>query len=168
MPMPRAMNIPVPVLEQPSIKPFKWEPIPVYVEDIPEDPEEAKTTTKEEEPKSEELPADVDLEEVVPEIGEIQMVQIPLTEIEVPLPRPEILATAATTAGISSVVAVSGTLLATTLFRELQPILKPVFKFIVKKVASMRGQKPPLTYGRERQLARHQRKLGKKAIQVPK
>ena len=128
---------------------------------------EAPTTTgsKEEEtteePRSEapQTPSLDDIEEAVPEIAEILTVEIPLTGIEVPVPRPEILATAATTAGISSVVAVSGTLLATTLFRQLQPILKPIFKAVLKKVASMKGKEPPLSYGRERLLKRKQRKL---------
>ena len=176
VPIPRTLVIPTPTLEQPQIREFEWEPIPIYPGDvsIPEPTarpvEEQKEEETTEEPKSESLqqPDASDIEEVVPEIAEILTVEIPLTGIEVPVPRPEILATAATTAGISSVVAVSGTLLATTLFRQLQPILKPIFKAIAKKVASKLGKKPPLSYGRVKLLARHQRKLGKKAIQEPK
>ena len=179
VPIPRTLTIPVPTLQQPQIREIQWEPIPVYIEDVPVPEPEAPTTTgsKEEEqtepkdkPRSEapQTPSLDDIEEAVPEIAEILTVEIPLTGIEVPVPRPEILATAATTAGISSVVAVSGTLLATTLFRQLQPILKPIFKAVLKKVASMKGKEPPLSYGRERLLARRQRKLGKKVIRAPK
>ena len=167
VPIPRTLNIPVPVLQQPQIRQFQWEPIPIYVEDVPvPEPEAGAVDDSKEEPQNEgsRPPSLDDIEEVVPEIAEILTVEIPLIGIEVPVPRPEILATAATTAGISSVVAVSGTLLATTMFRQLQPILKPAFKFILKKIASMTGKKAPLSFGREKQLARRQRKLGKKVI----
>ena len=90
--------------------------------------------------------------DLVPEIAEIQVVELPIIGIEVPMPRTEILVTATTTAGVSSVVAVGGTLFATTLFRQLQPILKPIFKIILKKLAALRKKPPPRSWSRERLL----------------
>lgn len=90
--------------------------------------------------------------DLVPEIAEVQTVELPIIGVEVPLPRTEILVTATTTAGVSSVAAVGGTLFATTMFRQLQPILKPIFKTILKKLAALRKKPPPRTWARERLL----------------
>ena len=93
---------------------------------------------------------------LVPELAEVQTWDVPLIGVEIPVPRTEILVTATTTAGISSVVAVGGTLFATTMFRQLQPILKPIFKTLLKKLAALRKKEPPPTFGRERlQGSRH-------------
>ena len=86
--------------------------------------------------------------DLVPELAEVQTVDI--LGFDIPLPRTEILVTATTTAGVSSVVAVAGTLFATTLFRQLQPILKPVFKTLLKKIAALRKKPPPKTWARKR------------------
>tara|TARA_X000001388_G_scaffold76714_1_gene74830 strand:+ start:135 stop:809 length:675 start_codon:yes stop_codon:yes gene_type:complete len=94
-------------------------------------------------------------EELVPELAEVQTVEV--FGLEIPVPRTEILATAATTAGVSSVVAVAGTLFATTLFRQLQPILKPIFKTILKKIAKVRKKPPPKTWARLRLESRQRR-----------
>ena len=56
---------------------------------------------------------------LVPELAEVQTWDVPLIGVEIPVPRTEILVTATTTAGISSVVAVGGTLFATTMFRQV-------------------------------------------------
>ena len=146
----------VPVIEGP-----KWEPIPIYVEDLPKESKEPNTDTKtkEEEEEKEEGPNEDEnksepksdsTSELIPELAEVQTVTIPLVGLEVPLPRTEILVVASTTAGVSSVTAVAGTLLATSMFRQLQPILKPIFKTIAKKVAKVRKKKPPLSFGRQR------------------
>ena len=55
---------------------------------------------------------------------EIQYLDVPGTDIEVPLPTPEILATAGTTA----VVSVAATLTATAVFKWLVTAMKPVLK----------------------------------------
>ena len=83
-------------------------------------------------------------------LAEVQTVEVPLIGIEIPIPRPEILVTATATAGISSVAAVGGTLAATTMFKQLQPILKPIFKFALKKLAALRKKPPPVTWARLR------------------
>ena len=55
---------------------------------------------------------------------EAQIVEIPFTEVEVPLPSTIIMTTAVTTAFIS----VASTLVATSLFKYIVMIMKPVFK----------------------------------------
>jgi antitoxin (DNA-binding transcriptional repressor) of toxin-antitoxin stability system len=171
---------------QPSMDEFEWAPIPIFIEDIPADiptpntgttikeevveetieetdgPDEGKNKNEPEDgnpPATDSVPPSAEL---VPEMAEVQTVEIPLVGVEIPLPRTEILVTAATTAGVSSVVAVGGTLIATTLFRELIPLLKPIFKTILKKVAKIRKTKPPESFGRLRLKARYQRTEGKK------
>ena len=55
---------------------------------------------------------------------EVQIVEVPFTDIEVPMPTTTIMTTAATTAFIS----VAATLTATSLFKYIVMLLKPVFK----------------------------------------
>ena len=179
-PIPQAFVVPDPILAPPQIKPLEWEPIPMYIEAAPQNPpipqptpnlqedglaadteeseenqerEEQQSLQNKSEEKQNATPAlgkpPIDL---VPEIAEIQTVELPIIGVEIPLPRTEILVTAGTTAGVSSVVAVSGTLFATTLFRQLQPILKPIFKTILKKLAKIRKKPAPRTWARERLL----------------
>ena len=186
--IPQAFVVPQPVLAPPQIQPFKWEPVPMYIETTPQAPpkpqprtnptEDGQPVEKESSERSETqateqtqqtpqnktegkpnlLPASgkpIDIApptDLVPEIAEIQTVELPIIGVEVPLPRTEILVTATTTAGVSSVAAVGGTLLATTMFRQLQPILKPIFKTILKKLAALRKKPPPRTWARERLL----------------
>ena len=153
----------------PVIKEPKWEPIPIYVEDIPEETEEPKTATeaKEEGPNESKNKSDPKSASPppppVPEMAEVQTVTLPLVGLEVPLPRTEILVVASTTAAVSSVTAVAGTLLATTMFRQLQPILKPIFKTIAKKAAKVRKKDPPLSFGRQRRLERR-RNTGQRKV----
>ena len=61
---------------------------------------------------------------------EAQIVEIPFTDIEVPMPTTTIMTTAATTAFIS----VAATLTATSLFKQIVAILKPVFKQTWNKI----------------------------------
>ena len=123
--------------------------------------QENKTEDKSKATPASGKPADIKPpSDLVPEIAEIQVVELPIIGVEVPLPRTEILVTATTTAGVSSVVAVGGTLFATTLFRQLQPILKPIFKFILKKLAALRKKPPPRSWARERLLQKRLKAVG--------
>ena len=177
-PVPQAFVVPEPILAPPQIKPLEWEPVPMYIETTPQDiptptpkPNLTETgQTTDQDNKSQESPdasstsgKPLDIkppENLVPEMAEVQIVELPIIGVEVPLPRTEILVTATTTAGVSSVVAVGGTLFATTLFRQLQPILKPIFKFILKKLASLRKKPPPRTFARERLLQKRLKAVG--------
>ena len=168
IPLPGSFQIPESTISEPSIKPLEWEPVVIYPEDVlppapnPSSSESEEETEEEEEgrPNSEEK-NDEALDSAIPELAEVQTITLPIIGVEVPVPRTEILATAATTAGISSFVAVGGTLFATTLFRQLQPLLKPIFKAVFKKLAKVRKKPPPLTYARQRLLERRQRRVGK-------
>ncbi len=67
---------------------------------------------------------------------EAQIVEIPFTDIEVPMPTTTIMTTAATTAFIS----VAATLTATSLFKYIVMILKPVFKQTWNKITKKKKQ----------------------------
>ena len=165
IPIAPTLNIPEPVLAEPQWIPPEWAPVPIYEEDIPEDPEVGPSEEKKEEKeeaKPPPKPAEAPKPPPIPELSEVQTITLPIIGTEIPVPRAEILVTATTTAGVSSVVAVSGTLFATTMFRQLQPILKPVFKFALKKLAAIRKKPPPLSFGRERLQARRLRTRGKR------
>ena len=68
---------------------------------------------------------------------EAQIVEIPFTDIEVPMPTTTIMTTAATTAFIS----VAATLTATSLFKYIVMILKPVFKQTWSKLTKKKEPK---------------------------
>ena len=163
IPIAPTLQIPNPVIAEPQWIPPKWEPVPIYQEDIPDEPSVGPNESENKEepeakppvkpippPKPPPTPPLPD----IPELSEVQTITVPIIDAEIPVPRPEILVTAATTAGVSSVVAVGGTLFATTMFRQLQPILKPIFKFALKKVAAIRKKPPPVTWSRQRLLDR--------------
>ena len=67
---------------------------------------------------------------------EAQIVEIPFTDIEVPMPTTTIMTTAATTAFIS----VAATLTATSLFKYIVMVLKPVFKQTWNKITKKKKQ----------------------------
>lgn len=66
---------------------------------------------------------------------EAQIIQVPFTDIEVPMPTTTIMTTAATTAFIS----VAATLAATSLFKYLVMIMKPIFKQAWNKMTKKAG-----------------------------
>ena len=95
------------------------EGIPIQ-EEPPEDKEEQTKSTPKPKP-------------TIPKIElppEAQIVEIPFTDVEVPMPTTTIMTTAATTAFIS----VAATLTATSLFKYIVMILKPVFKQTWNKI----------------------------------
>ena len=81
---------------------------------------------------------------------EVTEITLPGTDISIPVPRKEILSTAIVTAGASSVAAVAGTLVASTLLKRLVQLLKPVMKTGMKRLAKLRGRPAPETFGRQR------------------
>ena len=86
----------------------------------------------------------------VPQFKEVTEFTVPGTDISIPVPRQEILSTAIVTAGASSVAAVAGTLVASTLLKRLVQLLKPVMKTGMKRLAKLRGRPAPETFGRQR------------------
>jgi len=122
--------LPTPILEVPSADVPTYMPMfappdqlrpPVGVpkEGEEEVTEEEKTQTKQENP-----------------LPEVRRVNIPWTDIEIPVPKEEIVATAATTAAVSVVA----TLTATSLFNYLVKIFKPVFMQAVKRIQKKFGK----------------------------
>ena len=172
-PIQGGIKIPDPVIIQPPSPEFQWEPVPMFIENIPQPiPTPNSNTGNQQQQQSEEnISEDEEAPKessgkpnettpplnLVPELAEVQTWDVPLIGVEIPVPRAEILVTATTTAGISSVVAVGGTLFATTLFRRLQPILKPIFKTVFKKLAALQKKPPPLSWSRERRLKKQRK-----------
>ena len=71
------------------------------------------------------------------EDSEVTFVQLPGTEIDIPVPKAEILSAAATT----SVISVAATLTATSLFKRLVTLLKPGIQQVVQRIQKLRGKK---------------------------
>ena len=132
--MPEAV-LEVPRAQLPSYKPLVVPPNtlrpPPGIEGInteDEPPEkESKTTTTTKQPTK----PNIDLP------PEAQIIQVPFTDIEVPMPTTTIMTTAATTAFIS----VAATLTATSLFKYIVMILKPVFKQTWNKLTKKKEPK---------------------------
>ena len=71
-----------------------------------------------------------DEEDNEPTAAEVQRVNVPFTDITVPIPQEEIMVTAATTAFIS----VAATLTATSLFKQCVKIFKPIIMQLAKRI----------------------------------
>ena len=132
--LPNAPDLPAPVLEVPradlpSYKPLVVPPNtlqpPPGIEGITEDPP----------PETEETTSKATTTKTTPKFNppippEAQIVEIPFTDIEVPMPTTTIMTTAATTAFIS----VAATLTATSLFKYLVMVMKPIMKTTWNKI----------------------------------
>ena len=129
--LPNAPNLPIPILEVPTADVPSYRPLvvppntlrpPPGIEGINSDSESegessSSTTTKPNIPT------------------EAQIIQVPFTDIEVPMPTTTIMTTAATTAFIS----VAATLAATSLFKQLVMLMKPIFKQAWNKMTKKAG-----------------------------
>ena len=71
-----------------------------------------------------------DEEDNEPTPAEVQRVNVPFTDITIPVPQEEIMVTAATTAFIS----VAATLTATSLFKHCVKVFKPLFMQLAKRI----------------------------------
>ena len=121
--------MPAPVLEVPRAKIPSYKPLVVPPNTL-RPPPGIKGINTEEEPPKEAKP----VKPALPK--EAQIVEIPFTDIEVPMPTTTIMTTAATTAFIS----VAATLTATSLFKYIVMILKPVFKQTWNKITKKKKQ----------------------------
>ena len=110
--LPAAPELPQAVLEVPRAQLPSYKPLVVPPSDL-RPPPGVKGENEDKAPdKTKTLPS------------EAQIVEIPFTDIEVPMPTTTIMTTAATTAFIS----VGATLTATSLFKYIVMIMKPVLK----------------------------------------
>ncbi len=122
--LPAAPELPQAVLEVPRAQLPSYKPLVVPPSDL-RPPPGVKGENQDKAPdKTKSLPP------------EAQIVEIPFTDIEVPMPTTTIMTTAATTAFIS----VAATLTATSLFKYIVMVLKPVFKQIWSKLTKKKDQ----------------------------
>lgn len=139
--LPEAPNLPGPILglpqaDLPSYKPLVVPPNtlrpPPGIEGIntPDPPPTKETTTTPPQPDPPKIPPSP------PVPPEAQIVEIPFTDIEVPMPSTIIMTTAVTTAFIS----VAATLVATSLFKYIVMISKPIIKQAWNKLTKKKGQ----------------------------
>ena len=111
--IPKAPPIPRPILDAPSADLPSFTPMLV-----PAGALRGPTGREEEEEDNE------------PTAKEVQRVNVPFTDITVPVPQEEIMVTAATTAFIS----VAATLTATSLFKHCVKVFKPLFMHLAKRI----------------------------------
>ena len=130
--LPEAPELPGPILDMPQADLPSYKPLvvppntlrpPPGIKGINTEGESSEGTTESQSTKA--LPK------------EAQIVEIPFTDIEVPMPTTTIMTTAATTAFIS----VAATLTATSLFKYIVMILKPVFKQTWSKLTKKKEPK---------------------------
>ncbi len=118
--LPEPLQLPPPILEVPRADIPSYKPLVVPPSDLRPPPGVSPIKTTESEVKPKPKPP------ITPPIQppEVQTFEVPGTDIEVPVPSGEILVTAATTAFVS----VAATLLATSLFKHLVSLFKPIIK----------------------------------------
>lgn len=136
--LPEAPDLPIPILEVPVpdlptyrplvVPPNTLQP-PPGIEGINTEPPLDESTSTASKPTPSPVPP------ALP--SEAQIVEIPFTDIEVPMPTTTIMTTAATTAFIS----VAATLAATSLFKYLVMVMKPLFKQAWNKLQKKQNQK---------------------------
>jgi hypothetical protein len=138
--LPAAPQLPQAVLEVPRAQLPSYKPLVVppntlrppagiqgiNTEDKPPQPSPTQVTT----------PTPIPQQPKIDLPPEAQIVEIPFTDIEVPLPTTTIMTTAATTAFIS----VGATLTATSLFKYLVSAFKPLFKFTWNKITKTKNK----------------------------
>ena len=190
---PPPVRLPPPIIAPPNpidLPTFdmpKWEPIPIYRDQVPgignvnesDNEDETKEETEEEtkeptetkpeqapvKPPTVELPAFPPIplqpspEEIIPETEMVNEVTIPIINIDVPLPKTEIVVIAVTTAGVAAIASVGGTMIANQVFRQLVKVFNPIFKTILKKLMKTRGKILP-SWSRERRTQKYQRLKG--------
>jgi len=178
--LPKAVPLPSFQYETPEYIEPLWQPIIIYREDVPglvapktsenkEPTAQKKKTSKknntavaQDSPNSDPKSAisnssPPDIKAPKSEFKEVENIEIPILGIEVPVPKPEIVVTAATTATIASVASVGGTLAATAIFQRLIQVSKPLITFGLKKLAKARGKQEPLSWARKRAAQRRSR-----------
>ena len=126
--LPEPLQLPIPVLEVPRADLPSYKPLVVPPSDLRAPPGvRSKQSSERAKPKPPQIPIAPPPQITVPEV---QTLDVPGTDIEVPVPSGEILVTAATTAFVS----VAATLSATALFKHLVTLFKPLFKQAWNKI----------------------------------
>lgn len=127
--LPEAPELPGPILEVPRANLPSYRPLTVPPSVLRPPPGIEGINTTDEAPKSQ--PPAPTPPTTPPLPTEAQIVEIPFTDVEVPMPSTIIMTTAVTTAFIS----VGATLIATSLFKYIVMITKPILKQAWNKLA---------------------------------
>ena len=146
--LPEAPAIPRVTLDQPRGSVPSYRPLVVPPSDLraPEGVKAEGEEEQEEDPQKEQQQPEISLPKEITEIT------IPFTDIQVPVPKQEILVTAGTTASVSVVA----TLTATAVFKRCVQILKPLIQQVVKRIQRRRG-KEVQSWSRQRLAQRRDR-----------
>lgn len=140
--LPEAFQLPIPILEVPQADIPSYEPLvvppnvlrpPPGIEGININPPPQDTDSQRQQQNNPTL-----AKPAIP--PEAQIIEIPFTDIEVPMPTTTIMTTAATTAFIS----VAATLAATSLFKYLVMLMKPIMKQAWNKITKKKNQSDPV------------------------
>ena len=132
----------------------------------PQDKAENEGTSRPQIPPTPELPPIQNTPIEVPSLLEDEDASVPESELEgvtviqvlglpIPMPAPEILVAAGTTATVS----VAATLATTSILKKVISIMKPLIKKIMTLVLKKFGKKPPKSWARERLEQRQSRRL---------
>ena len=144
--LPPRMTLPIPSAPLPSYQPLVLPSAEQLQEMLAseEEPQESQQEKEKAKPPQRPSPIQVELkkipiEEEVPQIEETTVVTLPGTNVEVTVPRAEVLTTAAVSAGVAALASVGATMAAGPVLQNLQKALKPVMKMALKKLAAIRG-----------------------------
>ena len=127
--LPEAPQLPRAVLEVPRATLPSYKPLVVPPNDLRPPPGVKGTTPSEEKKPEKPKPKPPPPPKPPPIPSQVRYVDVPGTDITVPLPSNEILATATTTATVS----VAATLTATAVFKKTVSVLKPIIKKLLTK-----------------------------------
>ena len=122
--LPEPLALPRPVLEVPRAELPSYKPLVVPPNDLRPPPGIKSSEPSE---KNEPQPAKPPVTPPIP--AQVRYIDVPGTELEVPLPSNEILVTAGTTATVS----VIATLTATAVFKRTVQVLKPIIKKLLTR-----------------------------------
>ena len=127
--LPEAPLLPRPVLEVPRATLPTYKPLVVPPNDLRPPPGVKGTTQSDEKKEEKPKPVTPPPPKPPPIPSQVRYVDVPGTDLTVPLPSNEILATATTTATVS----VAATLTATAVFKRTVSVLKPIIKKLLTK-----------------------------------
>ena len=137
--LPEPPVLPRPVLEVPRAALPTYKPLVVPPNDLRPPPGVKGTTPSEEKKVEKPKPKPTPPPPKPPPIpSQVRYVDVPGTDITVPLPSNEILATATTTATVS----VAATLTATAVFKKTVSVLKPIIKKLLTKKNAQNKELP--------------------------
>lgn len=144
--LPPRMTLPVPSAPMPSYQPLVL-PSAEQVRQIQaseeqdQEKEESKPQGQAPQPQLRvpvQIPA-VNIPEVIAQPKETTKVTLPGTDIQLTVPKEEVLTTAAATAGVAALASVAATMAAGPLVQRLTKVLKPMMKAALKKLATAKG-----------------------------